>query len=55
MKFLSRKNGQGMTEYILIIALIALAVIASVKFFGRSVNKGFHDAASKIEEEVKVR
>jgi len=55
MKLVSRKNGQGMTEYILIIALIAVAVIASVKFFGRSVNKGFHDAAAKIEDEVKIK
>ena len=40
-KILKRKKGQGMTEYILIIALIAILVIAGVKFFGRTVKDGF--------------
>lgn len=47
MKKLNQK-GQGMTEYILIVALIAVAVIASVKLFGTKVDKGFNNAAQKV-------
>jgi Flp pilus assembly pilin Flp len=45
-----RKNpsGQGMTEYILIVALIAVAVIAAVKLFGTNVTNGFNSAANQI-------
>ncbi|HPN65544.1 MAG TPA: hypothetical protein PLB12_01170 [Candidatus Goldiibacteriota bacterium] len=46
------KKGQGMTEYILIIALIALFVIGGVKFFGQKVKKGFNDSAETIEKSV---
>jgi len=40
MKFSSRKNrqcGQGMTEYIVIVALIAVAAIAVYQLFGQTV------------------
>ena len=39
-----------MTEYILIVALIAIVVIAGVKLFGKKVDKGFKDAATTIEQ-----
>jgi len=42
------QSGQGMTEYILIIALIAIAVIAAVRIFGGSVSSGFQSAANQI-------
>jgi pilus assembly protein Flp/PilA len=48
MKFLKLKKGQGMTEYILIIALIAVLVIGAVKVFGGKVKKGFADSSEKI-------
>jgi Flp pilus assembly pilin Flp len=51
-KVLSGKKGQGMTEYILIIALIAIVVVASVKLFGKKVDKGFQNAASSVENAV---
>jgi len=44
--------GQGMTEYILIVALIAVAVIGVVKYLGSSTKKGFHDAGSAVEKAV---
>lgn len=34
---LSRSRGQGMTEYIIIVALIAIAAIATTSFFGSTV------------------
>lgn len=32
-----RRTGQGMTEYIIIVALIAIAAIAAFSYFGQSV------------------
>lgn len=49
MKKLTRnQRGQGMTEYILIIALIAVAVIAAVKIFGGTLKSSFGAASSAI-------
>ncbi len=48
MKLNKKQSGQGMTEYILIVALIAVAVIAAVKIFGSSVSTGFSNASSQI-------
>ncbi len=49
---LKGKKAQGMTEYILIIALVAIMIIAALKFFGGRVKKGFNDASSKISQSV---
>lgn len=37
MKILRNQSGQGMTEYIIIVAVIALAAIAAFSFFGKTV------------------
>ena len=47
MKRLSNK-GQGMTEYILIVALIAIFVIGGIKIFGSKTKQGFNDAANAV-------
>jgi pilus assembly protein Flp/PilA len=52
MKLFKLKKGQGMTEYILIIALIAVLVIGAVKVFGGKVKKGFADSAEKVGSAV---
>jgi len=55
--FARRQRGQGMTEYIIITALIAIAAIAAVTFFGGTVRSqvgamgkelGGQDASSTI-------
>ena len=38
----------SMVEYILLVALIALAVIAAVVFLKNQVNSKFNDAGSKL-------
>jgi Flp pilus assembly pilin Flp len=48
MKLRKKQSGQGMTEYILIVALIAVAVIVAVRLFGTNVTKGFNNAAGQI-------
>jgi Flp pilus assembly pilin Flp len=34
----ARQRGQGMTEYIIIVALIAVAAIAVYQFFGQTID-----------------
>jgi pilus assembly protein Flp/PilA len=49
--FYRDENGQGMVEYILIIALIAIAVIAAVRTFGGKISGLFKSFGEKIENE----
>ena len=44
----SSQRGQGMTEYILLVALIAIAAIAAVKYFGSKTKEGFEAAADAV-------
>ncbi len=42
-------SGQGLTEFIVIVVLVALIVLVSVRIFGRSVSCQFTDASNKID------
>ena len=46
------ERGQGMTEYIILVALIAVAAIAAVKYFGRKTSEGFNEAGQSIQTNV---
>jgi pilus assembly protein Flp/PilA len=53
MKSLSQRNlrrarGQGMTEYIIIVALIAIAAIAVIMLFGDNIRKLFGASAASL-------
>ena len=50
MRMIRRKKGQGMVEYILIIALVAILVIGALKLFGGKVKTGFKKAADEVGE-----
>lgn len=55
MKFIQgwkKQDGQSMTEYILVLALVALVAIAGVKLFGSKLGKLFSDKAAALEQEV---
>ena len=45
-------QGQGLTEYILLVALIAIAAIAAVKYFGRTASDSFKSAGDQIANQV---
>ena len=47
-KFSSDERGASMVEYILLVALIALAVIAAVVFLRGQVQSKFSDAGSQL-------
>ena len=42
------KSGQGMVEYIIIVALIAIAAIAAFKFFGQTVRSQVGGMAAEL-------
>ena len=48
MKNLRRKSGQGMTEYIIIIAIIAIGAILIVGLFGRQIKETFSGMGSSL-------
>jgi Flp pilus assembly pilin Flp len=47
-KFSKDERGASMVEYILLVALIALAVIAAVVFLRGQVQQKFSDAGSQL-------
>ena len=48
MNFFKDESGQGMVEYGLIIALIAIVAIVGLKALGPNIQKLFEDAAGKL-------
>jgi pilus assembly protein Flp/PilA len=56
-KKLRRNRGQGMTEYIIIVALIAIAAIGVITLFGDNIRKLFGMSADALsgDEDVKQR
>ncbi|MFH1367822.1 MAG: Flp family type IVb pilin [Elusimicrobiota bacterium] len=53
INFRRNSRGQGMVEYILIVALIAVIVLVGIKLFGGKINTLFQDSAEKIESEAR--
>jgi len=47
-KFTKDEKGAGLVEYILLVALIALAVIAAVVFLRGQVSSKFSEAGSRL-------
>jgi len=47
-KFTKDEKGAGLVEYILLVALIALAVIAAVVFLRGQVSDKFSEAGSRV-------
>jgi len=50
-KFFAGHKAQGMVEYILIIALIAIIAIAVVRTFGTKIQQMFTKSSDKIAQE----
>jgi pilus assembly protein Flp/PilA len=47
-RFTATERGASMVEYILLVALIALAVIAAVSFLGKGMTDKFNTEGSQI-------
>ena len=50
---LQRRKGQGMTEYIIIVVLVAIAVLVAVRLFGDTVRGKFEGTKDRVEKELK--
>lgn len=51
-KKLRRRSGQGMTEYIIIVGLIAILLVAAVTQFKNALNNAFSKGANAIETKI---
>ena len=49
MRMQTRRSGQGMTEYIIIVALVAIASIAVVTIFGNQIRSLFSDSVQELQ------
>lgn len=51
----SKRRGQGMTEYIIIVALIAIAAIGVITLFGNNLRKLFGQSADALAGNADVK
>lgn len=54
LRRLNKESGQGMTEYIIIVALIAIAAIGVVTVFGQDIRLLFGASTAALAGEVNV-
>lgn len=47
-------KGQGMTEYMIILMLVAITCIATMKAVGSGINARLDDARKKINENIRL-
>lgn len=47
MSFITDENGQGIVEYALIVALIAIVVIVALVFVGKTINNNYYNKVSE--------
>jgi pilus assembly protein Flp/PilA len=46
--FLASEDGLAVTEYGLLLALVAVAVVAVIKLFGTQLSQSFSDSSAKV-------
>ncbi len=49
-KRFGREEGQGIVEYILIIALVAMVAFAAIKMLGTNTKQAFQNAAGMVQQ-----
>ncbi|HZU96133.1 MAG TPA: hypothetical protein VFF73_05445 [Planctomycetota bacterium] len=52
MKNLRRRRGQGMTEYIIIVGLIAILLITAVETFKNKLGETYSKSTNAIDQHV---
>lgn len=51
-KLLSDESGQGMTEYIIVIALIAVVCVVAIKTFGEQIKDLIQKSLRRIKDDT---
>jgi Flp pilus assembly pilin Flp len=51
MKRLKNRRGQGLVEYVLAVALMAVLVIGGIRFLGKKTHNAFVDAGKTVQSE----
>jgi Flp pilus assembly pilin Flp len=49
------EKGQGLVEYMILLALVVLVCVGSTKLLGKKVNSKFKEIKEQIDEGVPVR
>ncbi|MBI5573068.1 MAG: Flp family type IVb pilin [Elusimicrobia bacterium] len=52
-RLLKNERAQGMTEYVLVVFLIALLAFVAVQLFGGKVKNAFNKAGTKLDQATK--
>ncbi len=50
-----RRQGQGMTEYIIIVGLIAILLVGAVTNFKNALGNAFNGATDKINNDITAK
>ena len=49
------EEGQGLIEYIILVALVVLVCVTSTKLLGTKINAKFRDIKDKIDSSIEVK
>ena len=52
---LTNQSGQGLVEYMILLALVVLVCVGSTKLLGLKLNRRFTEIKNSIEESVPVK
>lgn len=55
MKIVRNESGQGLVEYMILLALVVLVCVGSTKLLGKKINTKFKEIKSQIDEGIPVR
>lgn len=55
MKQLKDQRGQGLVEYMILLALVVLVCVGSTKALGTKINSRFKDMRNTIDNSIKVK
>ena len=52
---LKNQSGQGLLEYIILVALVVMVCISTSKLLGKEINSKMEDIKEKIDSVIQVR
>ena len=54
MKCIKNEKGQGLVEYVILVALVVLVTVSSSKLLGRKINTKLKEIKTQIDEGIPV-